>query len=920
MLFGRLRIRGKLALLVLVPLLGVVALSVPIVTNRIDTARAAQKISETVRLASRVGSAVQEMQEERLLSIGYLFGLIEQPELVLQSAQTTDAIIAIDQGSEAISPKLRQAITDTAKLNSTRQKIADRTLRPDLVVSEFTGAISPLIDGLGLADEADLRTAVGRQVFALEQTLRSDDLISQASSYLTAATITKNGGLVTLFTSTVVQIQQAIQSAQPYFADAQYQLYLGAREAFSARVGDDFLALAGRDPQTAINQLDIRMLFPSLRSVQVLGGFVEKRVAADVNVTVNDSRNRALRDAMGLGGGALLLLLVVVLLSVLLARAVARPLRRLTISANRIARAAKTELERVADDDADLVRPIRLDPVDVQAYDEIGDLARAFDQVQTTAARLVERQVLSRRNVAQMFGHVGRRTQNLVGRQLNLIDRLEREETDSARLGELYRLDHLSSRLRRNASSLVVLSGGGGADEHITPMLLADVVRLALGEIEDYTRVDLDLPEDITVVPALPADLTLLLAELMENATSFSPPHTRVTVNATELRGGGARLAVIDHGLGLTPERLAEENARLGRRERLDLAPTEVLGLFVVGRLARRHSIEVTLANSPGGGTTAWVDLPAAQLIAPVGGQTTTSIVPVSSGAPALGAGEFALAIAGSAARSAVPGSLQPFDAHALYRATKTLETTPSWNAFAPALESAPLVLPIRSASADFDADADEPADGGYATNPGYPNRQGYPDNPGYSDHLRYAEPGYPEPVYDAEPVYEAEPIYDAEPVFSPPPANQAPTHPAPAYRPAAYQPPYQAPAYPEPAYAKQVPAAPYDFGEPVAGRFPTTAAPTDQPPARRRPIIQQRSASQLESRELTSDQPAGPAPLARRVPGATRPDDEPQPAPPRKSALPLDPEEARALIQQFEYGVALALNEIQPQPEGQSR
>ena len=125
------------------------------------------------------------------------------------------------------------------------------------------------------------------------------------------------------------------------------------------------------------------------------------------------------------------------------------------------------------------------------------------------------------------------------------------------------------------------------------------MVRLALGEIEDYTRVDVEVPEEIVVVPAVVADLTLLLAELMENATSFSPPHTRVTVTAAELRGG-ARLAVVDHGLGLPPERLAEENARLTRRERLDLAPTEVLGLFVVGRLARRHGIEVTLTDTPG--------------------------------------------------------------------------------------------------------------------------------------------------------------------------------------------------------------------------------------------------------------------------------------------------------------------------------
>src|SRR6185437_5143937 len=148
---------------------------------------------------------------------------------------------------------------------------------------------------------------------------------------------------------------------------------------------------------------------------------------------------------------------------------------------------------------------------------------------------------------------------------------------------------------------------------------------------EDYTRIDVDVPEDIVVVPSVLADLTLMLAELMENATAFSPPHTRVLITATELRGG-ARLAIVDNGLGMTPERMAEENARLTRRERLDLVPTEVLGLFVVGRLARRHGIEVTLTDTPDGGVTVWVDLTPAHLISRV--PSTTVAAPSFVGAP----------------------------------------------------------------------------------------------------------------------------------------------------------------------------------------------------------------------------------------------------------------------------------------------
>ena len=234
-----------------------------------------------------------------------------------------------------------------------------------------------------------------------------------------------------------------------------------------------------------------RSLFPAVRSLILLGQFIEKQIAADVIAEVSGpSSERALTAAYIAAGLCLLVILFVVLLSIAVARTVARPLTRLTRSADRIARVAEAELTRSPTTRLEPFRPIRLDPVDVRANDEIGDLARAFDRVQSTAARLVERQVVSRRNVAQMFGHVGRRTQNLVGRQLALIDRLERQETDTDRLQHLYRLDHISSRLRRNASSLVVLSGSAGADDHVAPLPLADVVRLALGEIEDYTRVD----------------------------------------------------------------------------------------------------------------------------------------------------------------------------------------------------------------------------------------------------------------------------------------------------------------------------------------------------------------------------------------------------------------------------------------------
>ncbi|GLW30140.1 ATP-binding protein [Actinoplanes regularis] len=1058
MLFGKFRILGKLALLVLVPLVGVLALTVPIIYNRVSAASEAQETSDTIALATRVSTAVLELQEERLLSVGFTLRLVDEPALVAQSAEAAATVAGLLTDDDIELPKaLRRSVVLATKLDSTRQNVLNGLIKPTDIVGDFTNVITPLIDGLGLSSHADLTTGVGEQVFALERSMLSDDMISQASCYLaTAAVLAQSPSakskaqasqLLSLFAQTLGQLQSAIRSSKPYFTDGQYKLYQNTQEAFQFRVGSAFIDKLGSNPTEALRSLKVKTLFPSLQSTMILGGFVEKRVAKDVDITATANRSSALQQALFVGGGALLLLLLVITLSIFMARAVARPLRRLTVSADRIARAAEAELERVADDEGEAqVRPIRLDPVDVEAQDEIGDLARAFDRVQTTAARLVERQVLGRRNVAQMFGHVGRRTQNLVGRQLTLIDGLERRETDSDRLRELYRLDHMSSRLRRNASALVVLSGAAGANEHMAPLALSDVVRLALGEIEDYTRVEVDVPEEIVVVPAILADLTLLLAELLENSTTFSPPHTNVTVSAEELRGG-ARLAIIDHGLGLKPERLAEENARLTRRERLDLAPTEVLGLFVVGRLARRHGIEVTLTDTPDGGVTAWVDLSPQHLIArveslaPAGMQVIApqavpqvpmppSMPPISG---ALRGNTAEVAIASTAVRT-VPGSQQPFDPAALGRATRTLESVPSWNAFGgapaqPAVEDPYAGQPVYDAEPVYSPGVayQEPAAPYREPEPTYGYNSGIPvagRNPGSMPELPAAGrsswgnepalpagPGWntPQPADTSwHPSAPAESNWNtpqpAEPAWNTPapaveapmasasnsgysPSAPEPTAPEPTINPAAGgnkplrrrvpgsqlptdsgpkqhaaapsqddalaaraafdafesgvsrahetstslpAPDFSAGQWSMPAALPDMPAPQWNVPAPTPEAAPQWNVPAQAPAPEAAPQWNEPARSQQwDAPAPAAAPPAPPAPpapngggggLTRRVPGATLPRDEPhQPIlPPAPSVM--DPEQARALMDQFEYGVSLALNETQPQPEGQPR
>ncbi|MEH0846389.1 nitrate- and nitrite sensing domain-containing protein, partial [Micromonospora sp. CPCC 205711] len=762
MLLGRLRIRGKLALLVIIPLLSMVGLAVPVVLDRIAAAREAGDIADTVRLASRIGTLVQDLQQERILSVGLLLGRVQRSELIQRSATVDDRVADLRaELGEELPAQVSAALDGVRKLDELRGLVLAGAATPTQIMEVYGPVDSALIESLRLSFQVDTNTSAGRQVLALDGLLRADEGLGACATLIVLVKATKDPKVSAAYIACMSALQVDNLRFRSLITAEQYQLAMLDDAAVGARTSPTFLVDSVKDPVAAIENVSLDALFPSVRSMITLGQFVEKKIVADVTAETKDDQRDALTAAWLVGGAATLILLTVVLLSFAVARTVARPLTRLTRSADRVARVAEAELVRVADDETEAGPPVRLDPVDVRARDEIGDLARAFDRVQSTAAKLVERQVAGRRNVAQMFGHVGRRTQNLVGRQIALIDQLERQEADPGRLEHLYRLDHISSRLRRNAGSLVVLSGSAGTDGHVAPVPLADVVRLALGEIEDYTRVDVQVAPGVSAAPSTVGDLVLALAELMENATVFSPPHTRVVV-AGELTATGARLSVVDRGIGMTEERLAEENARLTRRERLDLAPTEVLGLFVVGRLARRHGWTVDLAPTAGGGLTARLEVPHALLVVRpadrAGATVARATVPARDrrSAGALDAVRPGRAL--TAAPAVPPGGAHRDDAAALGfdpalldRATRTMESGESWDAFGAGTGPEPAPAAFVAAEPPT-RDAGSPPDG-TATPGGLPRRR-RTDQP--AEHAGQAGPAVaapPAPVPAPPPV-----------------------------------------------------------------------------------------------------------------------------------------------------------------------
>ena len=257
-----------------------------------------------------------------------------------------------------------------------------------------------------------------------------------------------------------------------------------------------------------------------------------------------------------------------------------------------------------------------MEPIGINSKDEIGQVAQAVDDIQQVAVRLATEQAGLRRSIGDMFTNLARRSQTLIDRQLELIDDLERNETDPETLEHLFRLDHLATRMRRNAEDLIVLSGADPGRHWVQPMTVVDVVRAAAAEVEEYQRVELLPLADLEVAGHVAVDVIHLLAELIENATAFSPPNTKVQI-AGQAVPHGYVIEVEDRGLGMSDEELILANERLANPPEIDFALSRVLGLYVVGRLSQRYGIKVQLRHSWYGGVTALALLPNSMLVWP---------------------------------------------------------------------------------------------------------------------------------------------------------------------------------------------------------------------------------------------------------------------------------------------------------------
>jgi len=336
----------------------------------------------------------------------------------------------------------------------------------------------------------------------------------------------------------------------------------------------------------------------------------EQGVAGNIVARAKVLQQGAEHSALFTAVLTVLILLIVLAGALAVARSLVLPLRRLRAGALDIAAVQLPERVQQLGDAADPTASLDVEPIDVLSADEIGQVARAFDQVHAEAVRLAGNETMLRRNFNAMFVNLSRRSQSLIERLARMIDSLEQNEDDPDRLSNLFSMDHLVTRMRRNSENLLLLAGHEGARKWSEPVLLTDVARAATSEIEQYSRVTLNVQPGVAISGQAVSDVVHLLAEVIENATTFSPRDTQVHVSAQELTSGGVLIEVADNGVGLPEAMLAEMNWRLDNPPVIDVSVSRHMGLFAVARLAERHGVRVRLRARSPQGLTALVWLP----------------------------------------------------------------------------------------------------------------------------------------------------------------------------------------------------------------------------------------------------------------------------------------------------------------------
>jgi signal transduction histidine kinase len=640
-------IRSKVIAVLAVPLAGLLALAAAGIGTTVARAAEAHRVNDLAQLAVRSNTLVHELQAERTLSSGWVTaralgaavprdGMVTQRVVVDRTAAALGAFAAgLDTHRD--DPKLRQALDRARRqldgLAGERQAIdggPSPQLTAEAVEQAYSAIVAALLDlnanvALGVNDEA-----LFRSVTAFVALSHVKDAIDLERGFQLSGLLGSDPGRQRFkrFISFVDQRQTWLAQLQASATPDQLARYQGAAGGSEADRAATIEQAALRGSAAGLKavgsgvRLD-RIWFAALTERLDALRRVERAFAADLIRTSRSVAASANRQTLLWLGGTVALLLLTALLSLLIARSLINPLRTLQDTAEDVARRQLPEtVERIQrrrdPDQPDVPVHGRAWPFDAAAQDEVSRVARSFNAVQEVAVKIAGEQAGLHRSVADTFQNLAQRTQDLVRGSMELVDELEQDETRPDTLERLFRLDHLITRMRRNAENLVVLSGAELPNPWDEPVPLDVLIRSATAEVPDYQRVQpLPMGEFQVAGPAC-VDVIHLLAELIENATRFSAPGTTVTV-AGQLVTNGHVIEIEDQGVGMSNEELAQANRHLADPPAIDFALSRRLGLHVVARLAKRHGIRVQLRHSWYGGVAALVLLPNDILVRPTG-------------------------------------------------------------------------------------------------------------------------------------------------------------------------------------------------------------------------------------------------------------------------------------------------------------
>ncbi|MEU8420499.1 nitrate- and nitrite sensing domain-containing protein [Micromonospora sp. NPDC048835] len=614
-------IRSKLTALVVAPVTALLALWIFATTLTFGPALNLLSARTLLYDLGRLGeTVVTELQRERRLSVVQLAGRTELPALAEQRGRTDRAVAELrrrvdgeplrDAADDLLETRVDKLVSALAALPSGRKFIDDRKVDRAGAIGLYSGMVTAAFQafaGMATLDDQDLN----RQALALTALGRSRELLGQSDALLAGAFTAGRfaEGEHTQLVQAIGNQRWLTESAVADLPESSRGAYqrLTEGEAFTRlRTMQDALVVPNRSGRPAVDaaawQASQDAVQQQLRDFELseADALTDRSVPMAVGILVRLA-------AAGVLG------LVAVVVSVLVALRVGRTLVR------RLSGVRTAALELAEHRLPDVVTRLRRgEQVDVAreappleyGHDEIGEVGRAFTEVQRTAVQAAVDEVTLRRGLNEVFLNIARRSQSLVHRQLHLLDRMERRSEDPDELAELFQVDHLATRLRRHAEDLVILAGSAPGRGWRNPVAIVDLIRGAISEVEAYERVDITAVQPAGVLGRAVGDVIHLLAELVENATAFSPPDTRVTVSGAQVANGYA-LEITDQGLGMSAEALETANTRLASSPEFDPAQSARLGLFVVARLAARHGVRVRLRSSSAeGGVTAVVLVP----------------------------------------------------------------------------------------------------------------------------------------------------------------------------------------------------------------------------------------------------------------------------------------------------------------------